>query len=141
MGSLPSHCKNYLLLFSIQSEMPDLELADDLKKTVCLRAGGTLRLFVSVTGRPTPVVTWRKTGVELQSRGYIETTDSYTSLLVEKVNRYDSGKYVVEAENPSGKKTSVILVKVYGKFCQTWVSSLTLPLKRQLRTHESTFFL
>lgn len=95
--------------------MPDLELADDLKKTVCLRAGGTLRLMVFVTGRPTPVVAWRKTGVELQSRGYIETTDSYTCLMVEKVSRYDSGKYVVEAENPSGKKTATILVKVYGK--------------------------
>lgn len=98
--------------------MPDLELADDLKKTVCLRAGGTLRLFVSVTGRPTPVLAWRKTGVELQSRGFIETTDSYTSLIVEKVDRYDSGKYVVEAENPSGKKTATILVKVYGMFTQ-----------------------
>lgn len=70
--------------------------------------------MVFVAGRPTPVVAWRKTGVELQSRGYIETTDSYTSLIVEKVNRYDSGKYVVEAENPSGKKTATILVKVYG---------------------------
>ncbi|KAM7380980.1 hypothetical protein PAMP_004243 [Pampus punctatissimus] len=94
-------------------EIPDLELADDLKKTVCLRAGGTLRLFVSITGRPTPVVAWRKTGVELQRRGFIETTDSYTLLMVEKVGRYDSGKYVVEAENPSGKKTATILVKVY----------------------------
>lgn len=94
--------------------MPDLELADDLKKTVCLRSGGTLRLLVFVTGRPTPLVAWRKTGVELQTRGYIETTDSYTCLMVEKVSRYDSGKYVVEAENPSGKKTATILVKVYG---------------------------
>lgn len=97
------------------SEMPDLELDEDLKKTVCLRAGGTLRLFVTVNGRPTPVVAWRKKGVELQSRGYIETTDSYTMLIVENVNRYDAGKYVLEAENPSGKKTITILVKVYGR--------------------------
>lgn len=70
--------------------------------------------MVFVSGRPTPVVSWRKTGVELQNRGYIETTDSYTFLIVEKVNRYDSGKYTVEAENPSGKKSATILVKVYG---------------------------
>lgn len=106
------HSPHYVL--SAPLEMPDLELADDLKKTVCLRAGGTLRLVVFVTGRPAPVIAWRKTGVELQSRGYIETTESYTSLMVEKVNRYDSGKYVVEAENPSGKKTATIIVKVYG---------------------------
>lgn len=110
-------CSKYnslTVLLCTCSEMPDLELADDIKKTVCLRAGGTLRLMVFVTGRPAPVVAWRKTGVELQSRGYIETTDSYTSLMVEKVTRYDSGKYVVEAENPSGKKAATILVKVYG---------------------------
>lgn len=113
----------HLIIFKLftSSEIPDLELAEDLKKTVCLRAGGTLRLFVSVTGRPLPVVGWRKTGVELQSRGLIETTDSYTLLIVEKVNRYDSGKYVVEAENPSGKKTATIMVKVYGKSLEVCV--------------------
>lgn len=120
--------------------MPDLEPAEDLKKTVCLRAGGTLRLFVSITGRPAPVVAWRKTGVELQSRGFIETTDSHTSLLVEKVTRYDSGKYVVEAENPSGKKTCIILVKVYGKFCQVGFYSSNSPvftlLERDLLRHK-----
>ncbi|KAI4788997.1 hypothetical protein KUCAC02_035499, partial [Chaenocephalus aceratus] len=94
-------------------EVPDLELSDDLKKTVCLRAGGTLRLVVFVNGRPAPVISWRKTGVELQNRGHIENTESYTALTVEKVNRYDSGKYIVEAENPSGKKSVVVLVKVY----------------------------
>ena len=99
------------------TEIPDLELGDDLKKTVCLRAGGTLRLFVTVTGRPTPIITWRKKGVDLQSRGFIDTTDSYTSLVVEKVHRYDAGKYIVEAENPSGKRTATVLVKIYGKLC------------------------
>lgn len=103
--------------------MPDLELAEDLKKTVCLRAGGTMRLLVFVSGRPPPVVSWRKTGVELQTRGYIENTDSFTALTMENINRYDSGKYVVEAENPSGKKSATILVKVYGESSR--VSSLT----------------
>lgn len=82
--------------------------------------------MVFVSGRPTPVVAWRKTGVELQNRGYIETTDSYTFLIVEKVNRYDSGKYIVEAENPSGKKSATILVKVYGM-------SSTFPLILNIR--------
>lgn len=95
--------------------MPDFELPDDLKKTVCLRAGSTLRLYVKILGRPTPVVTWRKPGVELTSRGYIDTTETTTSLTIEKVNRYDAGKYTLEAENPSGTKKSTIMVKVYGK--------------------------
>ncbi|NWH66601.1 TITIN protein, partial [Geococcyx californianus] len=51
-----------------------------------------------VSGRPTPIITWSKQGVDLASRGIIDTTDSYTLLIVDKVNRYDAGKYVIEAE-------------------------------------------
>lgn len=96
-------------------EIPDIELPEELRKTVCLRAGSNLRLSANILGRPPPVVTWRKTGIDLQSRGYIDTTESTTTLLVEKVHRYDAGKYTIEAENPSGKKTITILVKIYGK--------------------------
>lgn len=72
--------------------------------------------MVSVSGRPPPVITWNKQGVDLASRGIIDTTDSYTLLVVDKVNRYDAGKYVIEAENQSGKKSATIAVKVYGKY-------------------------
>lgn len=95
--------------------MPDLELPEDLRKTVCLRSGRTLHLSATIFGRPPPVITWRKTGIDLQSRGFIDTSESTTSLTVEKVHRYDAGKYTIEAENPSGKKTITILVKIYGK--------------------------
>lgn len=73
--------------------------------------------MVSVSGRPAPVITWSKQGVDLASRGIIDTTDSYTLLIVDKVNRYDAGKYIIEAENQSGKKSATISVKVYGKYC------------------------
>lgn len=95
--------------------MPDIELPDELKKTVCIRAGNTLRLNVTTSGRPAPVITWRKTGIDLQSRGFIDTTENTTTLIVEKVHRYDTGKYTIEAENPSGKKIITILVKIYGE--------------------------
>lgn len=97
------------------TEIPALELADDLKKTVTVRAGGSLRLMVLVSGRPAPIIMWSKAGVDLASRAIIDTTDSYTLLVVDKVNRYDAGKYVIEAENQSGKKSATVLVKVYGK--------------------------
>lgn len=106
-------------------EIPDLELADDLKKTVTLRAGSSLRLMISVTGRPAPIINWSKPGVDLASRGFIDTTDSYTRLIIEKVNRYDAGKYTIEAENASGKKAATIIVKVYGKL----LLSCTVNLK------------
>ncbi|KFV18266.1 TITIN protein, partial [Formicarius rufipectus] len=51
-----------------------------------------------VSGRPAPIITWSKQGVDLVSRAIIDTTDSYTLLIVDKVNRYDAGKYIIEAE-------------------------------------------
>lgn len=79
--------------------------------------------MVSVSGRPAPVITWSKQGVDLVSRGIIDTTDSYTLLIVDKVNRYDAGKYIIEAENQSGKKSATISVKVYGKYCYNCIIS------------------
>lgn len=96
-------------------ETPDFELHDDLKKTICLRAGGSLRLFVNVSGRPAPTIIWSKPGVDLNSRGFIEVTHNSTTLIIDKVHRYDAGKYTLVAENSAGKREVDILVKVYGK--------------------------
>lgn len=72
--------------------------------------------MVSVSGRPSPVVTWSKERIDLANRAIIDNTESYSLLIVDKVNRYDAGKYTIEAENQSGKKSATILVKVYGKW-------------------------
>lgn len=95
-------------------EIPDLELSDELKKTICLRAGSSLRLHITVTGRPVPATTWSKPDVNLQNRGFIEVTDTATTLIIDKVHRYDAGKYTIEASNSAGKKEASILVKIYG---------------------------
>lgn len=97
-------------------EIPDLELPDELTKTICLRAGSSLRLHVAVTGRPIPTVTWTKPGVDLQNRGFIEVTNTATTLIIDKVHRYDVGRYTIEASNSAGKKDASILVKIYGIF-------------------------
>lgn len=104
-----------MLYWFVQTEAPDLELSDELKKTICLRAGSLLRMCVTVTGRPTPVVTWSKPEVDLQNRGFIEVTKHHSTLIIDKVHRYDAGKYTIEADNSSGKKSASILVKIYGK--------------------------
>ncbi|XP_061674831.1 LOW QUALITY PROTEIN: titin-like [Syngnathoides biaculeatus] len=94
-------------------ETPDFELHDDLKKTICLRAGGCLRLFVNITGRPAPTIAWSKPGVNLNNRGFIEVTHKSTTLIIDKVHRYDAGKYTIVAENSAGKQEVSLLVKVY----------------------------
>uniref|UniRef100_A0A3P8T1H8 Titin n=1 Tax=Amphiprion percula TaxID=161767 RepID=A0A3P8T1H8_AMPPE len=93
-----------------------LMISRQRSKTICLRAGGSLRLFVNVTGRPAPAITWSKPGVVLQNRGFVEVTNTSTTLIIDKVHRYDAGKYTLMAENSAGKQEVNILVKVYGKF-------------------------
>ncbi|XP_035520991.1 titin-like [Morone saxatilis] len=93
-------------------EAPEIELDTTLRKIVGVRACSTLRLFVTIRGKPEPEVKWSKEGGTLSERAQIEVTSSYTVLLIENVNRNDTGKYVLTAKNYSGSKSAFINVRV-----------------------------
>nr|XP_019933946.1 PREDICTED: titin-like [Paralichthys olivaceus] len=93
-------------------EAPDIELDTTLRKIVNVRACSTLRLHVTIKGRPEPEVKWSKEDGSLSERAQIEVTSSFTVLLIENVNRNDSGKYVLTAVNCSGSKSAFINVRV-----------------------------
>ncbi|MEQ2279002.1 hypothetical protein AMECASPLE_004985 [Ameca splendens] len=93
-------------------EAPEIELDNALRKTVNIRACSTLRLFVTFRGWPEPEVWWSKEDGTLGERAQIEVTHSNTVLMIENVNRNDSGKYVLTAKNSSGSKSAFINVRV-----------------------------
>uniref|UniRef100_A0AAX7SZB5 Titin n=1 Tax=Astatotilapia calliptera TaxID=8154 RepID=A0AAX7SZB5_ASTCA len=93
-------------------EAPEIELDAALRKIVSVRVCATLHLFVTIRGRPEPEVKWSKEGDTLSERAQIEVTSSYTVLLIENVNRNDTGKYVLTASNCCGSKSAFINVKV-----------------------------
>uniref|UniRef100_A0A672I9B6 Titin n=1 Tax=Salarias fasciatus TaxID=181472 RepID=A0A672I9B6_SALFA len=97
---------------SDRSEAPEIELDADLRKVVSVRAGGTLRLFVTIRGRPEPAVKWEKVEGSLTERAAIDTTSSYTMLVIDNVNRFDSGKYSLTLENSSGTKSAIVAVRI-----------------------------
>uniref|UniRef100_A0A3B4HBL7 Titin n=1 Tax=Pundamilia nyererei TaxID=303518 RepID=A0A3B4HBL7_9CICH len=88
------------------------ELDAELRKVLSVRAGGTLRLFVTIRGRPEPAVKWEKVDSTLTERAVIDTTSSFTMLVIDNVNRFDSGKYSLTLENSSGKKSAIVAVRI-----------------------------
>uniref|UniRef100_A0A3P8SZS2 Titin n=1 Tax=Amphiprion percula TaxID=161767 RepID=A0A3P8SZS2_AMPPE len=94
---------------SDRAEAPEIELDADLRKVVSVRAGGTLRLFVTIRGRPEPAVKWEKVEGTLTERVAIDTTTSYTMFVIDNVNRFDSGKYSLTLENSKIKVSEVPL--------------------------------
>uniref|UniRef100_A0A8C1ZAU8 Titin n=1 Tax=Cyprinus carpio TaxID=7962 RepID=A0A8C1ZAU8_CYPCA len=91
---------------------PEADLDAELRKIVNIRACNTLRLFVPIRGRPTPEANWSRENDEPLDRATIETTSSFTSLVIANVNRFDSGKYNLTVENSSGTKTVSVIVRV-----------------------------
>uniref|UniRef100_A0A4W5MSX5 Titin n=1 Tax=Hucho hucho TaxID=62062 RepID=A0A4W5MSX5_9TELE len=55
---------------------------------------------------------WSKMDGPLTERAQIEVTSSYTMLVIDNVNRFDTGKYVLTLENLSGQKSAFINVRV-----------------------------
>uniref|UniRef100_A0A7N8XU64 Titin n=1 Tax=Mastacembelus armatus TaxID=205130 RepID=A0A7N8XU64_9TELE len=98
----------------------DMTMAPSIKmqfSTYTVLAGKDLKLEFPLFGRPKPKVTWAKDGETLKvtsrvNRAAIDTTSSYTMLVIDNVNRFDSGKYSLTLENSSGTKSFMVAVRI-----------------------------
>uniref|UniRef100_A0A674F349 Titin n=1 Tax=Salmo trutta TaxID=8032 RepID=A0A674F349_SALTR len=106
-GLLDGHFYEYRVSAENEAGVGDLS-----ELSLFYRACGSLRLFVTIRGRPEPEVKWAKLDGELTERVMIESTSSYTMLVIDNVNRFDSGKYTLNLENNTGEKSALINVRV-----------------------------
>ena len=98
------------------SELPVIELDLSVKNGVIIRAGETLRIPATVTGKPYPSITWTKDDSKPDKDRVeilIEGNDSIVS--IKNAQRKDCGKYQISACNPSGTKAAWTRVEVMGE--------------------------
>jgi len=91
---------------------PSFDVDIELRKVLMVKHGTAFTLKVPFKGKPVPSVAWAKEGVDLKIRGTIESTESSTSLTLEKATRNDSGEYCVTIESSLGTATLPMVVKV-----------------------------
>jgi titin len=97
--------------------MPTIEYEKKYSEILSLKAGSSLNLPVTVTGVPTPKVTWSlndKT-VAASMKTKLESRDMHYSLTTRDVSREDGGIYTVTAENVVGRKHATFEVKIKGE--------------------------
>lgn len=96
------------------TEKPVIELS--VKKDMIIRAGETLRIPATVTGKPYPYITWTKDDRKPDKDRMEVLTEGNDSILsVPNIQRKDAGKYQISACNPSGVKNAWTRVEVVGE--------------------------
>lgn len=100
----------------LSTEKPLIELELSVRNGVVIRAGETLRLPATVTGKPYPSITWTKDDAKPdKDRVEILTEGDDSIVSIKNVQRKDCGKYHISACNPSGTKAAAIRVDVMGE--------------------------
>lgn len=115
-------------LSGLPAVAPEAELSAELKEGLTLNAGAVMRLHANIKGRPIPRVTWAKMNTNIKDRMgiVIKVTNTDTMVMVENVNRYDAGKYILNLESTAGMKMYTIVVKVLGQSLTTRLFFLVL---------------
>lgn len=113
MSNTASKINHLLYLYSVA---PEAELSAELKDILELNAGTNMKLYATIKGRPTPKITWAKMNTNIKDRQgiVIKSSNTDTMVMVEKVNRYDAGKYILSLDSLAGMKMYTIVVKVIG---------------------------
>lgn len=99
-----------------KSEAPEIFLDVKLLAGITVKAGTKIELPATVTGKPEPRVTWTKAENILRpdKRISIEAKPNHSTVIITDSKRSDTGTYIIEAVNTSGRATATVEVNVLG---------------------------
>uniref|UniRef100_A0A8D3AWS5 Titin n=1 Tax=Scophthalmus maximus TaxID=52904 RepID=A0A8D3AWS5_SCOMX len=95
-----------------REEEPVFDISNEMRKTLIVKDGSSFTMTVPFRGKPIPSVSWAKSDVDLRVRAVIDTTDTFTSITLEKATRNDSGKYTVTLSSVAGTSSLTLNVRV-----------------------------
>lgn len=106
---------SYVNLF-LQTEAPEIFLDVKLLAGLTLKAGTKIELPAAINGKPEPKITWNKAEnlLRVDKRINIESKPGHSTVTIAESTRSDSGTYIIEAVNTSGRATAVVEVNVLG---------------------------
>ncbi|XP_016904994.2 muscle M-line assembly protein unc-89 isoform X2 [Apis cerana] len=113
---------------------PKIRLPRQYEDGLLFEQDETIRLKVSLAGRPPPSVIWYHDGevVLTDERHVFESMDGESILKIPDAKRVDRGEYVVKAINKLGEDTSSFLVTVTDRPAAPGKATVTMTLGRSV---------
>ncbi|XP_015178434.1 PREDICTED: serine/arginine repetitive matrix protein 2 isoform X2 [Polistes dominula] len=113
---------------------PKIRLPRQYEDGLLFEQDETIRLKVSLAGRPLPTVTWFHDGEPLSqdTRHMFESMDGESVLKIPDAKRFDRGEYTVKARNKLGEDTSSFLVTVTDRPAAPGKVNVTMTLGRSV---------
>lgn len=95
---------------------PRIRLPRQYEDGLLFEQDETIRLKVSLAGKPSPTVTWYHDGelISKDARHIFEVMDGESVLKIPDAKRNDRGEYTVKATNKLGEDVASFLVTVTG---------------------------
>lgn len=94
------------------SEAPELLLDANMSRDHLAMLGTDITLSATITGIPTPTVSWKKNDADIPSHATVVVTATGSKVFIPKCVRTDSGNYTITVENAAGKKSATVVVLV-----------------------------
>ncbi|KAK2587831.1 hypothetical protein KPH14_003931 [Odynerus spinipes] len=118
----------------ILEAFPKIRLPRQYEDGLLFEQDETIRLKVSLAGRPSPMVTWFHDGEPLSqdTRHIFESMDGESVLKIPDAKRFDRGEYMVKARNKLGEDTSSFLVTVTDRPAAPGKVNVTMTLGRSV---------